>query len=70
MKQPTYRERREAGGWTLVEISALAAIDIMTLNRIELGKIAKPHRATLLLIEAALTGKEAAAKKKAKKGKQ
>lgn len=53
----TYRERREAGGWTLEEIAALAEINVSTLNRIELGK-ARPIRATRRALERALAIKE------------
>lgn len=59
----TFRERRQAGGWLLREIAALAEINISTLHRIETGHTTNPHPKIARAIDAALATKEALAKK-------
>lgn len=46
--------RREALGWTRQVLALRARLSVQQVQNIEAGRTAKPHAATLALIEAAL----------------
>lgn len=52
---PALREARVAAGLTIDELAVTAGVGSATVERIERGRVAKPHRATLLALALALS---------------